>query len=320
MAASAGNPPANAPTGDGKIPDTGPVPLPPPPGDELPIGEASGLLNLSHLASAASSSAPRPRPMETFGGQTVTPPSNGSSPSAPQPVVVVAGPAPRHAAPWIKWAALGGVALSLVLGAALIYVLLRPPVPVVTALPPKITVEPSHPVEDKPIAILGDPSAPQAPGTDPHKAQAKRPIAAAKKGGDTGTKIVLGNQPPGTKPAAPVEDDSPGGHALKIPSRTQAVAKEVSESSIAQVVSQNHRSLGVCYERVLKHDNSLKKAKLTAKVTVGISGTVKSAIIEDAEFKTSEIGQCLTTAIRNWHFPANADEYTTEIPLLLQAN
>jgi hypothetical protein len=43
-------------------------------------------------------------------------------------------------------------------------------------------------------------------------------------------------------------------------------------------------------------------------------------VVEDAEYRNSEIGQCLVQAMKQWRFPPNAEEYETEIPLLLQAN
>src|SRR5262249_14939895 len=61
----------SAPEEEGKPTDTGPVPLPPPPGDDLPIGEASGLLNLSHLKPGTSGVRPRGKVVETFGGVPV---------------------------------------------------------------------------------------------------------------------------------------------------------------------------------------------------------------------------------------------------------
>ena len=89
------------------------MPLPPPPGDELPIGNASGLLNLSHVAAGVPARTTA-RPIETFGGQTVTPASgpNGLPSSGPSPVVVMTGAAPRNLAPLIKAIAVGGVATT----------------------------------------------------------------------------------------------------------------------------------------------------------------------------------------------------------------
>jgi hypothetical protein len=94
---------------------------------------------------------------------------------------------------------------------------------------------------------------------------------------------------------------------------------QVSEASIMAVVTQNRRALNTCYDRVLKHDSSLKRARLVTHVKVGISGAVKDATVQDPEYASSEIAVCLTQAIKHWHFPAADAEYETQFPIILQA-
>ena len=305
--------------------ETGPVPLPPPP-EELPIGEASGLLNLTHLASASAQPRVPRAAVETFGGQTVTPPptpSNGA-PTAPQPVVVVAGPVPHTTAPWMKLAAIGGLVLSLVLGSVLVYVLVRAPKPppVAAAQAPKPDEDKGQRVDDRPIAMVGDPAVAQPPGADAKKpaivrhAGAPKPKQTDARPPQKGATIITGSNPT----PEPSAEDEPGGHALHVGARGSSGSHDVSGPALAQVVTQNQRSLGLCYERVLKHDNTLKRAKVTTKVKVGVSGAVKSVTVEDPEFRNSEIGNCLVATMKQWHFPPNGEEYETEIPLLLQAN
>lgn len=306
--------------GEVKRIDTGPVPLPPPPGDELPIDEASGLLNLSHVASQVAARATA-RPIETFGGQTVTPPSgpNGLPSTGPSPVVVMTGAAPRYAL-WLKLAAVGGGATTLLLLGVVIYLLARKPA--VPAAPPvQATAEPARHVEDQPIAIA-DPPPPVtehagAPSEPKHNATPRRATPSRAAHGASGPALSSAQ-----KGLAALYADGPEGtvpHALPRPDRPSHSGSQVSQNAILAVVSQNHRSLGLCYERVLKHDNTLKHARVVTRVKIGLSGRVTAVNVEDA-FKSTEIGQCLVQTIRQWRFPPSDAEYETELPLILQAN
>jgi predicted Zn finger-like uncharacterized protein len=313
----------NVPGADTKIPDTGPTPLPPPPGEELPIGEASGLMNLSHLAAAAGGAPQRGTPrgsVETFGGATVTPSGNLNGALAPPPVVVVAGPAPRHTAPLIKWAAIGFVFLSLGLGGTLIYVLTRP-APVV---PKPEVAEPSRHMDDKPIAIA-DPTNPiAAPANDPKRPGVKRPPVAPK--GPVAAKPAAVDPNKGLTEeqkrlrALYGETDSSTPHSLPNVNGPSRKSAQVNEGALSAVVSQNKNSMGLCYQRVLKHDPTLKSAKMIARVKIGISGRVTNVSFGEQPDQQAEISQCLTQSIKRWAFPANDSEYDFEFPIVLQAN
>jgi predicted Zn finger-like uncharacterized protein len=131
--------------------DTGPVPLPPPPGSEadLAFSEPSGVLSLSHLPQPSLARSLEKPAIDTFGGVAVTPPgSNGTASAAP--VVVVAGPV-QSTAPWVKYTI--GVLLVLVvsLGAMLIYKSRGPaPADKPAAVVPQPASTGKH-VDDKPI-------------------------------------------------------------------------------------------------------------------------------------------------------------------------
>jgi len=86
------------------------------------------------------------------------------------------------------------------------------------------------------------------------------------------------------------------------------------------VVTQNRRSLNLCYDRVLKHDSSLKSGRVVTHVKIGISGSVTGVNVPTPQYSGSEIGQCIAQTIKHWHFPASDAEYETEFPIILQAN
>jgi len=312
-----------APVDEAKIPDTGPVPLPPPPGDELPIGEASGLLNLSHLKGPGISGVrPRAPVVETFGGVPVTstPVSspNGTASSSQAPVVVVAGPAPSSSPAWMKYAAIAGIAMTALLLCVVAYLVTRPPV-VKT-----VEVEaPSRKVADTPIAMF-DPGAPTAPSAavDPRK----QPPQPRHPGAKVGAKALPVDPQKGLSSAqrnlAQLYGETETVQPHELPSVVGSGRKQasVSESQLAGVVQQNKSAMGLCYQRVLKHDPSLKSAKMVAKVKIGISGRVTNVTFGDPVLGQAEIGQCLSQSIKRWNFPASDSEYDFEFPIVLTAN
>lgn len=309
------------PAGEARVIDTGPVPLPPPPVEsDLNIGEASGLLNLAHLAAAQSAvRSPARAAVETFGGAVVTPASSNGMASQP-PVVVVAGPAPKHA-PMLKWVALGAVGLSLVFGVALVYVVSRPPS---KDAPPAPVAEPSRRVNDAPIA-MADPGAGQAqPGADDPKktAPAAKKTAARPAPAQNPKNAQKGLSAEQRSLAALYNESGDGRTPSAIPSVPRAArsgGQQISQQSILDVVSHNKRSLNACYDRVLKHDSTVKRARLDMHVKIGISGTVTQAL-SSGEHAKSELGTCISQTVKRWRFPSSGEEYETEFPIILQAD
>jgi predicted Zn finger-like uncharacterized protein len=301
-----------------KLPDTGPVPLPPPPGsdNDLAISEPSGILSLSSLPQ------PLARPtdkgmIDTFGGVAVTPAGTNGTASA-APVVVVAGPA-QSAAAWVKYTIAFLLLLVVGLFSMVVYQWTRTPVPE-KAQP---VAEPSRPVDDKPIQVadpapptsIGLPSdpkkpAPQPAAPKPHKVTATAPSSPKLSNEQKNLAAIYGDTK--DEKGTP-KDTSVSEHSLK------AQATQVSESSIRAVVTQNRRALNSCYERVLKHDTSLKRARVETHVKIGISGAVLNVSVPDPEYADSEIAQCLVQTIKHWHFPSADAEYETQFPIILQA-
>jgi hypothetical protein len=99
-----------------------------------------------------------------------------------------------------------------------------------------------------------------------------------------------------------------------------AVDAPVSQAAIASVVTQNRRALNLCYDRVLKHDETLKRAHVAVHVKIGLSGRVRSVSIPGSDDAHTEIAQCLSQSIKRWNFPASNSEYEAELPLILQAD
>jgi len=307
--------------------DSGPVPLPPPPGnDDLPIDEPSGLVNLSHVSKPAMSTPLRQaKPLvETFGGVAVTP----SKPTPPpQPIIVAPG---RAGAPgWLKWAALAGASATVALLVVVVVLMQRKPTVIVVPPAPTLDEAKKPSVGDKPITLEdGPPQSPpqagpaEAGGSAAVKRSQKRPTSSARAGATP--KPPAENLSASQRNLASLYRDDGNEHAAGkgVPSTSESRggAGQVSQQAIMSVVTQNRRSLNLCYDRVLKHDSSLKSGRVVTHVKIGISGSVTGVQVPDPQYANSEIGQCIAQTIKHWHFPASDAEYETEFPIILQAN
>jgi len=139
---------------------------------------------------------------------------------------------------------------------------------------------------------------------------------------------------PSSKPAAVGNDPFEGPYAssrtperpvpVQLPgqargARPPGLVKEISQSQIAAVVHSKENQAGVktCYERALRRDGRLRTGRLDITVSIGEGGTVQRVQVHGpSDFLI--IDSCLKTAIRHWHFPANAEDYATSFPLILQ--
>jgi predicted Zn finger-like uncharacterized protein len=115
---------------------------------------------------------------------------------------------------------------------------------------------------------------------------------------------------------------TPGGLAApnlaSPPPVAQPAGRRVSDEEIVKAINRQRGTLSICYNRALKHDNTLKSVRLDVTVKFGFSGRPTSVLINDAKHRTSFLGQCLSDTIRRWTFPSGGDDRTTVMPLVLQ--
>ncbi len=303
---------SGAPSGANPPLDTSPIPLPPPPGGETPIVEPSELSRLPD---------PKVRRKNPFAD-----PSLDGVAASSVPVVVV-----NQAASSSKL--LKGfvvVLLVIVIGMSIAFVhVMRAgssTTVVVENKPPTPSTSSGQHVTEEPIALPDDPVKVITP-TAAHP-DAKKPNAPlAKKGAVVPGKLAAHTTATGgnglssdQKNLAALYNDDGDKSTPHTPGTDNGRAStQVSQQSILAVVTQNRRSLNTCYDRVLKHDATLKRARVVTHVAIGISGSVLRVTIPDPAYADSEIGQCLAQSIKHWHFPAGDAEYETEFPILLQA-
>jgi len=189
--------------------------------------------------------------------------------------------------------------------------------------------EPAAPAQVAPSVGEAEPPPQDEPTVAPEAAPKGR---AAPRGGSRRSAPAHAAGP-SAKPAAvgedPFEAASPASRVVErrvpvvAPSQSRGSAgnagREVSQEQIGAVVrnKENQAGLKTCYERALRRDGRLRTGRLDITVSVGEGGTVQRVQVHGpTDFLI--IDGCLKNAIRHWRFPANAEEYATSFPLILQ--
>jgi hypothetical protein len=233
---------------------------------------------------------------------------------------------------WMKWAAAAGLVISLGLGSALVWVLVALRRPIVET--PPVAANGTKSEDAGPLTILADSSGQR--GAQP---------AAKDPGGRLGN-LMKRVKPTPTTPTAPTKGSEPVANGAsgslsnsqknlaslyaeqgseraaprEVGGRSQAGSGggggQVSQEALGGVVRTNKRTITACYEQALKHDSTLKSARLTTHVKIGISGSVTGVNIDQA-YAGTEVGTCIVKAVKHWHFPPSDSEY--EFPLVLTA-
>jgi predicted Zn finger-like uncharacterized protein len=111
-----------------------------------------------------------------------------------------------------------------------------------------------------------------------------------------------------------VEADLPGAE-VDVPLPSQ---KNLSEKAIQATINARKRSVQICYQRVLKAQDSLR-GKLEITVRVEPSGRVSKSVVQTPKFRGSRIGRCIADKIKEWRFPAfegEAQEFS--VPFVLE--
>ena len=91
------------------------------------------------------------------------------------------------------------------------------------------------------------------------------------------------------------------------------------QADISRVINNNRQGIQTCYQRALLRDNTLTHGKVTVRVSIGLSGKVKSVSLDaPAQFRALE--PCIREVMSRWAFPPSSEEYGTEFPVVLQGN
>jgi predicted Zn finger-like uncharacterized protein len=110
------------------------------------------------------------------------------------------------------------------------------------------------------------------------------------------------------------------GRDVRLPTAAaSAVHSTPAQGDISRVINNNRQGIQTCYQRALLRDNTLTHGKVTVRVSIGLSGKVKSVSLDaPAQFRALE--PCIREVMSRWAFPPSSEEYGTEFPVVLQGN
>lgn len=102
-------------------------------------------------------------------------------------------------------------------------------------------------------------------------------------------------------------------------SSTPSARSTPAQADISRVISNNRQGIQTCYQRALLRDSTLTQGKVTVRVSIGMSGKVKSVSL-DAPPPFRSMEPCVRDVMSRWAFPPSSEEYGTEFPVVLQGN
>lgn len=110
------------------------------------------------------------------------------------------------------------------------------------------------------------------------------------------------------------------GRDVRVPAMAGGAARTTpNQGDISRVINNNRQGIQTCYQRALLRDNTLTHGKVTVRVSIGLSGKVKSVNLDaPAQFRALE--PCIRDVMSRWAFPPSSEEYGTEFPVVLQGN
>jgi TonB family protein len=110
------------------------------------------------------------------------------------------------------------------------------------------------------------------------------------------------------------------GRDLRVPTAPAPSARSTpAQADISRVITSNRQGIQTCYQRALLRDSTLTQGKVTVRVSIGISGKVKSVSL-DAPPPFRSMESCVRDVMSRWAFPPSSEEYGTEFPVVLQGN
>ena len=102
--------------------------------------------------------------------------------------------------------------------------------------------------------------------------------------------------------------------AERASARPEVVNKPPSAAEIAAVIKRGRADLQACYQRALRQDPSLTRARVKITISVGTSGMVKR-IATDPSRPPAALEACIRDSVNRWAFPLSSVDYQAELPL-----
>jgi TonB family protein len=100
-----------------------------------------------------------------------------------------------------------------------------------------------------------------------------------------------------------------GGRGTSIPTVRQAKAEvqgALDKDIIRRIVRAHINEIRYCYNQTLARDPS-EKGRVAIQFTIGATGKVPSAVVQESSMRSAQIGNCMAQAVRRWTFPRPAD-------------
>lgn len=96
-----------------------------------------------------------------------------------------------------------------------------------------------------------------------------------------------------------------GGRGARVPRVRQAKADvkgALDKDIIRRVVRAHINEVRYCYNQGLVRDPNLK-GRVAIQFTIGPSGSVPAAVVQESSIKDANVGQCVAKAVKRWKFP-----------------
>ncbi len=96
-----------------------------------------------------------------------------------------------------------------------------------------------------------------------------------------------------------------GGRGARVPRVRQAKATVqggLDKDIIRRVVRAHINEVRYCYNQGLVRDPNLK-GRVAVQFTIGPSGSVPAAVVQESSIKDQNVGQCIAKAVKRWKFP-----------------
>ena len=104
----------------------------------------------------------------------------------------------------------------------------------------------------------------------------------------------------------------------RVVTRPEVAAKPPSGAAIAAVIKRGRGELQACYQRALRKDPSITRARLKITISVGTSGMVKQ-ITTDPSSPPAALDACIQDSVAHWAFPLSSVDYQAVLPLSIRA-
>ena len=107
------------------------------------------------------------------------------------------------------------------------------------------------------------------------------------------------------------------GRERALGARTPRARRAPTASEIGPVVKKGKAEIQACYQRALRQDPSLSRARINVSLDIGSSGAVKDVRLQPPP-ATNELAACIRKVTARWTFPPSPADYGTEFPVVLR--